>query len=150
MILTNTEMIRFTLATLFVTLINMSNLIHLAIIVSCDTLSNIQLLLSWCTNIRIAHSISSSRIVSVYIRIVSRASCSSQRFGDMPKSPPRQVPKRNSYKRAWVSKGPRYVLNSIDLSLPTLCMPETPLASKIMDGITCNTKRADLGWRWAR
>ena len=40
----------------------------------------------------------------------------------------------------WIGKGPRYVLNTIELSSPTLFTPETPVTSDEMDGITCDTE----------
>ena len=54
MILAHTAMISFPLATFFFTLINTSDLIHIARIVSGNALSDLQLLLSWRTHKRAA------------------------------------------------------------------------------------------------
>ena len=52
-ILADNAMIRFPLSTFFFTLINTSDVIHVASIVGGNTLSDLQFLLSWCTDKRV-------------------------------------------------------------------------------------------------
>ena len=90
-------MIRPALVTLLITLANASDLMHLTSIISENTISYFQLLLSWSSDTckRVSNSIASSRILSLYKQMKSSVWFSSPRLGATLKSPPRQEPKGN-------------------------------------------------------